>query len=654
MPVTHDFVTIDSCEDPSTWIPSADASTPSVNNSEYWEGSGSLDIGKSGTTSTVFYYERVFSTPINISGKATYIQLFIADRDTLNKLSNVAVYIEDVNGNWSRWYVKNGLMYGSVYYSKPLNVGWNVVRLFTWISYGYVVPTPNEKSSTNPDLTNIAKYRIEFYVSDPSITISTGKLKIDFLRVGSYVKYYGGTSAKPLTESDIMNDTGMDFWGYGERSGGRVTFYVSLILTDYLNINRLEIDQVAFSGQTDGYSDGYIQNSVIRLYGGSTWWQGAFFTFKGKVNLVNNHYEAYLPESARGGVQINTPNVSGISFFAPTGNLNLAVDKVSNIAVSGAGGNTLIGLNVNNGKYYNVYLVNAGLWNGYFNRVTYVYGGALKNVVLNTGGYNGGRYYFYDVDGFLDMANSPANNYSYYYYSIKARIVDEAEYPIANATVEIYDEAGNLVGSTVTDSNGWMVDRIYVLRREYSKDSSGNIIDVWHKFRLVVTKGSTIYYSAWLEINARFEGTIKVYNTYKAIAYINKTPIQLNEPVVIYAEFSDWSNNPLTGLNVSATITKPDGSTVSITLTEYESGKYSAVFSGTDKVGTYIVEVSTTISGNVVKTRTSFDVGAIEKAIESAKNELLQNIQSAKNELAKQLKKLEISEDDKEIFMLIK
>ncbi|RLE47164.1 MAG: hypothetical protein DRJ31_09285 [Candidatus Methanomethylicota archaeon] len=123
-------------------------------------------------------------------------------------------------------------------------------------------------------------------------------------------------------------------------------------------------------------------------------------------------------------------------------------------------------------------------------------------------------------------------------------------------------------------------------------------------------------------------------------AYTDKASLQLNESVYIYFEPRNMTGF-MSGLEVIASIVKPDSTVVNLTMVEDPySEVYYCLFNDTDLVGTYQVKVFTEIFGILVEARTSFEVGTLEQRldeivgkIENSTNTILSHISSINDTL---------------------
>jgi len=220
---------------------------------------------------------------------------------------------------------------------------------------------------------------------------------------------------------------------------------------------------------------------------------------------------------------------------------------------------------------------------------------------------------------------------AYRIFTFKAQIVDEGGSPIANASYKIYNCFGELVKEGITDSNGFTAEEWLVYEYWYYDSVSRTMKSItYNPHRLVVTKDSVKYQDYKFNITEKFRGIIPIHSFWKGLSWLNKSHYQINENVLIYAKFVDWLDKPVTGLTVNAVITKPDGSKITISLRDdgvypdeiANDGVYTGVFTSTDLVGTYEVEISSSIYGNQVKAKTYFDVGIIEKKLDGIDKKL--------------------------------
>jgi len=636
MVITHDFMLIDNCEYPSKWTAVGDGAV-SLNTTNYIEGAGALNIYKPNTTQTLFGAELRIGQTINLQNKVVTLWVYIRDIGTLSKISSVKIYFYDVNGNYGYFELLDGVSYYDMVFTEPLRTGWNPVRILvpikTKYSGGNFVPPWEGKSSTDIDVTQVSRIRIEIATKNPSDTVSEGEIAVDAIFYGSLITVSGGTQADPMTLSKAYDqwDKRIPVFEAISSAVPHYRVYCYIYFRDYITLENSVLEITGFITDyntsplysfMDSYTMGVVRNMLIIFRGSGNWWRNEFISIS---NAMVNFENVVI--FLTGGGSTASGGTATLKISLPSGyylkNVYIQGYWHSGFETTDMSGD-LINVTVNN--LYNVVIARYSTkrYNiNLFRTTTYPgYGGSqyFDKPIIGEGVTFGqvgpsSKNVLYDPVILATPRVSGSNVVVEIWYSVKAQIKDLGDIPVSNATVEIYDDQGNLLGRTTTDSNGWMQQPIYVLRRRFGYSNSV-WIDEMHKARIRVTKDSTVFLDKYFEVDNPFYTTTFVVNTYKATAYPHKTPIQLNEPVTIYSEFSDWSNTPLTGLTVTATITKPDGSTVSINLTEYEPGKYSGTFTGTDQVGTYTVVVSTTIQGNTVSTKTVFDVGRLEQMME--------------------------------------
>lgn len=115
----------DNCETTTDWPETTDGSN-SLNNIDYKEGFGALNLIKSGITlNNVTYYNNNNMTSLDFTNKDLWIWLYIKDTTTLDKLAITNAleirYGNDYNTNY----------YNKYYNKSDLVVGWNALKMNT-------------------------------------------------------------------------------------------------------------------------------------------------------------------------------------------------------------------------------------------------------------------------------------------------------------------------------------------------------------------------------------------------------------------------------------------------------------------------------------------------------------------------------------------
>jgi len=158
--ISDDFVTASSCDmnDLANWTPGGQAGTPTNDLNDKKEGDASINIGKTGTASTEFYYDRFLSPAIDIHGELLVFWMYL-ERGIKAKLSGATVYVYDSGGLWHGWQILDSL-----------ERSWIPIVMGGW---------GTENSDPQGDLTDIAKIRLYFKTDTALDTITVGDMKMD-------------------------------------------------------------------------------------------------------------------------------------------------------------------------------------------------------------------------------------------------------------------------------------------------------------------------------------------------------------------------------------------------------------------------------------------------------------------------------------------
>lgn len=150
---------------------STDAITPTVNTTpaEFVEGTGSLNLGKSGTSSTQMYYETT-SFNVNMENRNVRLSFFIRNVTSLGKISEFNIYLtpdSNFTTNYKKWNR-----------ASELHTNWNHIDI--------EINSPDSITGTVANDADLINMRIEVVTNNSSDTIPIGDFVID------YINYYGG------------------------------------------------------------------------------------------------------------------------------------------------------------------------------------------------------------------------------------------------------------------------------------------------------------------------------------------------------------------------------------------------------------------------------------------------------------------------------
>ena len=169
----EDVSLINDCETAGDWTEGEEADTATANTSEYYEGTQSLNLIKSGTSSTLMSYAATFATTFDMSSDTLFTSLYIKDAAALAKISKVSLVVSDISD-----YSKNYTLDFST-----LVVGWN--RLYLDRTNADVVTT------LNPNYPSMKYIKIIITTAATSSTFSAGDLMMDFWFTSTYENYEG-------------------------------------------------------------------------------------------------------------------------------------------------------------------------------------------------------------------------------------------------------------------------------------------------------------------------------------------------------------------------------------------------------------------------------------------------------------------------------
>lgn len=640
MPITSDFVTIHSC-DSTTGITVIGDGAIGVNTQLYKEGTGALNVYKPNTTTTLFGIE-IPITPTNFRHKLLSFWLYIKS-SALPKISNIRLIFYDFSNNYGYRDVSPSILNAD---------GWKSILYMTphRNQGGYYLTDPpfgdfNYNTSTYPDVTKITKIRIEFYTNNASDTIGEGELVIDWIKLGISIIVLEGIVGNLFTkvaQYDKQNNLGVIDYvdgnvlikgaqiviGDGVASytcsslGESVGIVVPQESLTYVYVRKYS--KVVIGMQVSGKIG--KNGSVFNVYGYPYYnyvfqgedpnasylevWQGSFnfYNIKGVVNgsFVRNisaklynvtFYNAYNGAIFRVNYDLyNVVTVGsqdsiwggtciGLEEYKSFGDIDPIVfeyGQVATVSKITAMGNT--------------YLARLLSFNGSATLVD-VITDSFKRLWAGTESLNTGT---------LSLA-----------FTFSPKLIDVAGNPLSGVRVTLKDAFGNTVYNNTTDINGIAPSQIITVTKWVGAARTGVNADTetnYNPFTLEIIKDNYKVYSAKITILSAMTKDITIPFSFISTCYTNKGEYFLGENVIVTAEFRDLSGLGITGLSVNAKITKPDGSEKTISLSDMGNGIYTGEISGADtsQVGTYFIDVSTTIYGNTVKAKTSFEVGKFD------------------------------------------
>ena len=659
MAITHDFVTIDSCDDPTVWTPTGQGAV-SLNTVNYRQGSGALNIFKTGTEGVDFgAYKTIPATDMN--NKILALWLYV-DVTALSKLKIARLYIYDDSGNYFYWDLTPARM----------RTGWNkyVFTPTTTSTSGWsdvidlhIYPGKSGTSPTTPNLSAITKIALYFETYTATDTTPEGSLVIDFIVLGRNIYVTGGTATSPLTLDNLKSDldsTKLPIYTY-------TTYEVTICSILHIGI-----------GQTAG--------CYLQIKNGNLWIYAIGTSGGDYIVIVEQYGNLIFGEKVTSGNYVYGQNGGilgagklgnfGYNYVRSYGGFYIYASRLiipSGMDVIGTATEIIDSIVDSDGIAFpsDAIIVNTTflkltrfwgqparaerigviqkIWSGYSNPP---YGLIIDEPYFQPNAYI--TAYYRNQVTVRDpniipqfSADSPdINNQGWVLFSFYVQLVDEGGTPIAGASYKIYDKNGVLRASGTTDSNGFTaVEYLPYIHWWYDTSTRTVKSETFNPYRIIVTKDSVKYQDYVFTIDKKFRGVIPIHTMRKATAWVEKPYYLTGENVIMKAKFTDWLDTPITGLSVNATVTKPDGTQETITLRDdgippdetANDGIYTGTYTNTNQVGTYYVEISTTIYGNTVKARASFNVGIIEKRIDEAKTEIISEIDVKTEEVKTQI-----------------
>ena len=189
--ITSDLTQISGANSVTNW--SGTPNTPALNTEMFKEGTGSMGIVKLSEevqTTKFDYYTENGSTYLDVSADTTvYIWGNVGNGGGLNTFANggVRIYLEDLNGYYSEWYVAGSDTYPG---------GWKRFAASTGVAADY-------ESNASFDLTQIRYIGIVYDMLGRT-TANVQNAWVDSIDYGWGLIVKGGTSSVPCTIADIF------------------------------------------------------------------------------------------------------------------------------------------------------------------------------------------------------------------------------------------------------------------------------------------------------------------------------------------------------------------------------------------------------------------------------------------------------------------
>jgi hypothetical protein len=660
--ITHDFVTLHSCDSTSGVTPVGDASI-SVNNVYYKEGAGALNIYKPYTTTNQFGIEISFSAT-SFRDKLFVFWLYVRS-NALSKLSNIRLVFYDSSNNYG---------YRDVSPSTLNPDGWkSIVYMVPFRSQGgyYLTDPPfgdlNYYAPAYPDVTKIVRVRIEFYTKSASDTVSEGDLVVDWIKLGRSIIVTEGVVGNLFTrvaQYDRQNALGVvDYMdgnvlikgaqiviGDGVSSytcssfGESVAIAVPQEAITFVYVrkfSKLVIGQQVTGklGKDGSTFNVYGSPYYVYLFRGEDLtysyleiWQGQFNFY----NLIRGRYNGMFMSNINAKVYNAVFTNAYITVYRATFEL---YNVVTMRGESGIWGGTCLGL-----EDYKSFNETAPITFEYSQRATVVRLTAKSNTYLVR------LFSFFGNVTLVDAVTDSFNRYwagtasqntgtVHLAFTFSPRLVDALGNPVPGARVRLVSSQGTIAYDDYTNASGHAPAKVVVSRVWRGRGQTGVNADTetdYNPFTLEVYKDNMKVYSARVTIMSPFTQDITVVYAISPRAEVGKSYYYVGEPAAIYAQFSDLSGVRVTGLTVNAYVTMPNGDVRLVPLNDdgvppdqvAGDGVYTGLFTETHLAGTYYVTVEAVIYGSVFQHRCSFEVGKLENLIANVNTTLVNKIKS--------------------------
>jgi hypothetical protein len=166
--VFSSYLVLDKCDslgsNPNDWQNSADASSAVLNEENFVEGTGSIDMGKDGTSSAVAYYERTLASEVDITGMTQLrVRINILDGNDLANLKSVDCLKIWIGNDSSNYYEVS-------FDRDELIAGWQelIINISDMVETGSVTDS------------GIDYLRLTWETTNSSDTINSGDLMMDY------------------------------------------------------------------------------------------------------------------------------------------------------------------------------------------------------------------------------------------------------------------------------------------------------------------------------------------------------------------------------------------------------------------------------------------------------------------------------------------
>ena len=173
IPVINSLVTIDDCDAVTGWTNSTGSLAELVTTTGHKQGTGMLNLGKSGSTTNTINYSKTLSNAINLLDKRLFLWFNIADSSTLNKISSIKIRLSSNNTPTNNYYEMSLI---------NLKTGNNL----------YSASYLGSPQTGFPNVETINSVRIIIETNNDSDVISSGDIAMDYWHASESERpYYG-------------------------------------------------------------------------------------------------------------------------------------------------------------------------------------------------------------------------------------------------------------------------------------------------------------------------------------------------------------------------------------------------------------------------------------------------------------------------------
>jgi hypothetical protein len=582
-----------------------------------------------------------------------------ANKSVISKITNIRLNFTDSSGNYGYRDVSPLILnpdgWKSIVYMIPYvyTNGWS----FTDPPFGDL----NYKTATYPDVTKITRVDILFYTSSSSTTVNEGELVIDWIKLGRQIIVTDNLNKNFFTKVaqwDRQNNIGVIDYANNTViiKGAQITIGDG---TGVYTCTSMQESVAIFSPQRT-LSFIYVRKNSKLVIGaqitGKLGKSGSSFVLHGGDTSDNNIIIGEDVTYSRVVVWQGSFTTSDIWY-----GINAYHFRALNLSLYNAVlNNPSRGIFDCNYDLYNVVIQNTytGIWIGTASSVVgltiikatdsiaFAYGNnyAVKTLVFRNNTYLARLHSFSGTATMIDAISDSLDRYwtgtggtgtLYLAYTFSPRFIDPSGNPLGGLRIRLINSQGTVVYDDYTNSTtGVAPSKVITVKKWVGIGSTGVNADTetnYNPFTLEIYRDGYKISSTKVTILNPFTQDISVVHAVAPLTATSKSYYYINEPAVIYSQFSDLSGVKIKGLTVNAYITMPNGTVKVIQLKDdgtapdqtANDGIYTASFPNTDQVGTYFVKANTTIYGSIFEAKTSFDVGKLEQINQSITSKIM-------------------------------